>query len=1065
MSTLWSRTGGRASFLSRVSRRTIFELHGGRGVPKLPSDLLLERLSPSQEPDLFLDFSTTEDIIIALGPIGIEYRPPSAFTRNRIDKSYVTNIPLLYEDREEAIKLMHENRKNAETHRSEGADQLTIKKILIQYLRHVDPILRYQTRSKGRAFADRQLDDALLKVFTEENVLYLEIKRRDVLDLMNFTWILTSETTERAAKRLWALVVHHGSITSGGLLRIPLFVFNMLLRRHNLSAEALRSLLAFAWEVTRSLERKLEPGPSMKKLGDEVLRARNTPNGRIYRTAHDSYPGMTERSFIVMIIRLLRSACKVMPAACDSIAALTVKYLDGFNFRKRDLQIAELTPDDIAGLSFKYNVLLKLVSVPASIGPFESAFYQQQAQFCLLRKMNQIKPPLIVDRQGYRAVISMQLRHKKTLKEREWATMKAKSWPPWKEEKLGIDADIGVEHGISRAMEALKQSWEAGYVPDGWDATASVLSGWDIDKSPTIQTRAVNTEEYLARPRNKVGLWASRIRATRTLSEAWSCFLSFRNQKKSSEKLSKVYIEMFRKIAFDANRIPSQNANRTSLNDSREQQPLPGDGLEVWAAPESPQEAIYVREPPPTLDEFLETIRRDKIQINSFHLAVMLDATTTFKHGLQYLEVSILPAAEVRVLCEGKQPTSSEDQVALENIGNNLFASWIRHCTRFSPENPDRTESEQSAPVQTGLALDSNKLDFAQPDGLPNSSAQSLKLERPIRFTVRNPLFEAINLTLARKPRYRPVWYNLIQALGRRKVVMGVFSRRVDQRYQDLKTWEMICKLLDEMRKIDLTHDKAGFMLICTALEKAIFASTRLSRSLYQRRENNVSIGVPRTYEDHILSTGVSLVKELFRDIFGSNSMQQEFPIDSKQEKSSIDETVQKEVALEFDVVEVDLENRAFEESSAFIPPGCLLPRLLETPSPWSLFPFIRVLGHSRDYEGLSDLIEWMSLFSDEINLMMEQSAKGERMMRRCLTAVRVFLERSWIVLEKQDAVLQGTDVSDIRDEIELNAEPAPAAIVETVRNIVESHEEWGGWPQAEEVVMYCAKSEFIRKS
>ena len=1036
--------------------RTLFELHSGRHDHQIPSNLLLGEIKTVQGSDGKMQVTTSEDLIAALGPMGFEYVNHSGM-KGKVDLSYVKSPMLLILNRREAIEEARKAKEDEEIARKKKAHLINLKYLLCQYLREVDPILKYQARSNDLTSTNPRLDDALLKLLKERNRVFLDKQERDITDLMDWSWILTCKTTERAARRLLAIVAHRGLRKSNRSWSVPQFVFTFLLRRQNPNAEALRCLLIYTWDLMEKSERLLEPLPPLENLAGEALQGEKSSHTRIVKSREDDPLGMREQIFMIIVIRLLRSARMVWPAAFDNIVALINRYLDGLNFREGASKTTTLTSEDTARLAYKYNTLLQLVSLPASIGVFHSAFHQQRAQFSLLRRMNQFEPPLIVDRRGYRAVISMQLRHKKTLKEREWAKLKARSWPPWKEDKLGIDADISVEHGVSRAMEALMRSCEAGYGPGNWDAAASVLSGWDTDGSPTIQTRVVHLPRENRHQTSE--LWASRIRATRTLDEAWSCFLSFKNQKFTPETTFYVYHQMFEKILKDAKRPPAENADSTSTNYDDEQQPLPGDGTEVLAAPESPREAIYVHKPPPTINEFVELMAKDKVRPSMRFISRMLMHAPTLKTGLRYLEASTMSNEQIWVLIDEKAPSTPKAQAVLESIPIFVFSSFIRMLTRFWPRMPDKYGPRKRALVQKIFVLDSimEETKSAQFNVLHGTDSElSLELGPSPRPIIINPLLKSVQLLLARKPRYRPAWYNVLRALSHPRVMIDTPSRFLGQAYQDIKAWQMIRHLLDEMLEIDLTLDLDGFLILCVGLEKAIFASETLSRNPRTQRGSNDSIDDMRSYVDHVLSTGVPLLKEIFKNVVRSKSMQQEIPASLKEERANIDKSVEEQVATESDDIEEDIEEESTTELTVFLPPGCLLPRLLEVPHPSCLHAFIRVLGLRQDYYGLLDLVEWMALFADEIHAISDQSANGNRMMRRCLTAVRVFMERRWTVPEKREAEAHGEDPSNVRDELEMRAKPAPAAIVRAIQEIVKENKRWGGWPNQQEVVQYC---------
>ncbi|KAJ9624105.1 hypothetical protein H2203_005554 [Taxawa tesnikishii (nom. ined.)] len=159
-------------------------------------------------------------------------------------------------------------------------------------------------------------------------------------------------------------------------------------------------------------------------------------------------------------------------------------------------------------------------------------------------------PPLVINREGYRGVIRVQLARKKTAEEEEWAQLKSPSWPPWKEERTGMDAYIGVERGISRAGEVLARMQEAGYPLEEWEYVAQIYAGWDTDRSPTIQTRTIAPAPFSQNV--KAQIWAARIDSTRTVYEAWACFLAC--EEESIKLRQEVYFAMFQKLTSESKR-------------------------------------------------------------------------------------------------------------------------------------------------------------------------------------------------------------------------------------------------------------------------------------------------------------------------------------------------------------------------------------------------------------------------------------------------------------------------------------------------------------------------------
>jgi hypothetical protein len=1032
-------------------RRSLFELHDGRGAPQLPPQLDLEEVTrPASEEDVW--FSTSDNLIEALGPHGQQYARSLQF-EGKLNLSYVDPM-LAATDPKKAYREAAEAQKKAEQERRAGRHGTNLKDLLIQYLRHVHPILEYQARTQHQTAENPRLDDALLIVFGEKHTKWLRRKRGDVSDLMNWTWLLTADTTERAATRLMVLTRGKFAKTDAGR-KVPQAIFLFLLRRQHITARALQPLLVHAWELMEQVESPVKISIKSKE-SPEILDV-NT----IVYDPRGAARGMSENVFMIMIIRLLRSAIQVWPAACESIVALICRYLDGIHFSRWSSPSAALGSQEIALLTYKYNTILKLLALPSHRHPFQSALFQQRAQFSILRRMNQFEPPMVVDRRGYQAVVSMQLMHRKTTKEREWAHMKAKSWPPWKEEKLGIDARIGVEDGVSRANEALSRAREAGYGPNDWDAAAEVLSGWDTDGSPTIQTRTYlqrssrksNTEpkSNIVAQEDSALVWTARVRATRTLDEAWSCFLAYKDR---TEVLSKtVYHEMLEKIVSGARRgVPIEASQAMDLYEI--DKPMPGDGKEVLPGPESPKEATYVPTPAPDVDGFMQITINDKIKISGRFLATVLMAAPSFEKGVQYLEASPLSDQEVSTLLNPYVTGNPEKHPALKRIPHYLLGAYIRFLVKFAPSMPDHKGHHRFTPVTTGLYLSQHEEQTKETQPIPSlidsSSNNQVNEAHESQAALINPLSRAFHLLISQRPWYRPAWYHALRALARPKAVTRVNSRFVDQDREDVRTWQLTCRLLDTMLDINLAVDLDGFLILCTHLEKAIFAAERMSRSIREGvREGKILAQV-----DRVLSQGLPLIKEIFKDTVRYRGYQQDLPIDAANVKNKTDERVERELASIKGNSAEDIGDHDMIGSQAFLPPACLLPRLLEVPHPAQLHAFIRVLGLSRDYGGILDLIEWMSLFGDEIDVISEESMNGKSMMRRCLTATRVFLERSWMEAPRGAFAGHAGILTDV--------EPATVEIVKAVEEVVMQNKQWGGWPTEREVDDYRMHGKFL---
>ena len=209
----------------------------------------------------------------------------------------------------------------------------------------------------------------------------------------------------------------------------------------------------------------------------------STSQQKCLQSSSASHRPISEHTIVVMVIRFLRHARNVLPEACVSITAMLTKHVNG---QRSGSPTASRKPPPIARLTFLYNSMLSLLALPSSVSPFLSTSAQQRAQYNILRTMNEFDPPLAIDREGYRAVIRVQIANKKTSQERDWAYLKARSWPPWKEDKDGNDVEKGPEYGMSQASQVMKQLEEAGYAVHPWELSADILAGWDTDRSPYV---------------------------------------------------------------------------------------------------------------------------------------------------------------------------------------------------------------------------------------------------------------------------------------------------------------------------------------------------------------------------------------------------------------------------------------------------------------------------------------------------------------------------------------------------------------------------------------------------
>ena len=993
----------------RASLKDVKKIHRYRTIPGLATG----SASPS------------DTLLAALGPISQPYTRPDAFS-NKLDLSYHTPLSLRLHSR-------NRMRRRVRNQRSLRIPKTTVRFALVQYIQKLHSLVMSCSQAHSLLSESPEFDNALLGAFDDETLTLLEAKGWHVPDLMSWTWILTADSSEKAAIRLMMLASPPAR-TSGAI--IPTFVFLLLLRRTDMTARALKLLLIHAWD-------RLQGRPSTGWATKSNLELENAaiPNiwpGRMGDTTTAEscvYQKMSETTIMIMIVRLLRHCRKLWPAACVSIATMLTKYVNGTSLGNNAASATVLPVQTSARLAALYNKTLSLLSLPSSMNPFQSVAHHQRAQFRILRRMDEFEPALAIDREGYRAVTRVQLAHRKTLREREWTDMKAKSWPPWKEEKLGIDVSKGPEYGVTRAGESMYRLKEAGYAPQDWESAAEVLAGWDTDRSPTIQTRTRFQKPLLprrvmpsgisARPERDGDLWAARIRATRTLDEGWVCFLAYKAEKGHPSQAP--YHAMFEKLIFEGKRRRKSDGSGSMVfaHDSTSNV-LAGDGKEVLPNPKDPRMSIHVRTPPPSIEGFFDNMIEAKVHASGRFLAFLLSHAESFGAGVKYLRASSLPPRIIHALLNQDLFNDSTTRAELESMPDYLFAAFVRFLSRFAPRssrqttNPiDQLSTRSSSPGDTYISI------------------------TRLRAKLMKPLLHAFHLMACRKPYYRPPWNSLLSALARAGTVVDSNFPVEGQDVQDILTWNVVCDLLHQMRDIGLDLDLQGFQIVCVALEKAAFAGERL----IQASKKPMVSTVPSTHQsptsekldhgtriridaEHVLLHGLPRVKMIFKYLVTSDMTQGETT------GSDIDELSK------------------WLEDHDTLDPGALLPRLLEVPTPSQLHAFIRVLGLRADYVGLVDLVQWMSSFAPELKAVTDEAANGGRMMRRCLVAVRVFMERCWICTNR-GAESDGEEHGG-------HEEGAPEALLEKGYEIIEGQQEWGGWPSDEEVDEYCRKGRFV---
>ena len=629
----------------------------------------------------------------------------------------------------------------------------SVQDVLAAYIRHGAKSLVITAEGEGKS----ESSSRDLSFVDASPALDLLVVRGYVSeDLEVWSWIVTSNSANTAAKRLSAATRY---LSSQDRKPVPLFVILLLLRSSsfNLSASNLKLLLDCLW-VTSTSGKGNDLSTSL---------AGNT----------------SETAAIILIVRLLRHARKAWPEALPEIAALAVRMFEPNHNSKQPLAFEKAQK-----LCHIYNRILSLLALPLSNAPYRAISLQQQAQMRLVRSMISTTPQLPVTREGFRALASIQVAHRKTENEKRWARVKALSWPPWREEKLGINSNDNVLGNYSRAMDVLSRMSEAGYSKLGWERQLQIFAGWDTDNSPTIQRRQVQNKPPLLpsdmSANRELGLgaeregeiWAARISATRTVREAWACFCSC-EQAGASHSLEP-WSAMLEKLFNDTDQLVPSDV-------------VPGDGRETMPEPASPRHSVYVPTEPPSVTRLYHRMLSAGVKPAGRLLASLLDHAPDLEFGLKCISDSRFNEVRREVLLSAEKYTRDYIRDIITDVPGFTLAAYVRLLARFSGQSPVMFLAPASA-----CTLDV-KLMLGEPKNVsPLSYAHRLVTISQSQYVpVWNALISGFHLQFRRSGTHEtrsrePAWGRL-QALSRSMRESGVAP--------DLATFQQLWPLLEEL--------------------------------------------------------------------------------------------------------------------------------------------------------------------------------------------------------------------------------------------------------------------------
>ena len=522
-------------------------------------------------------------------------------------------------------------------------------------------------------------------------------------------------------------------------------------------------------------------------------------NSRLLRTTN-----------IQILCRLLYHSRNILPAALVTIAQMltpTVDALLGVSCPGKTKLNAYMHRQ----LCDLFNLMLDQLAIPAAKAPFRSMTYAWDAQKTILGWAGQFEPPLLLNQAGHRAVSKVLAAQKKSDKESRVSSLSARTWPPWRVEQDGMDAQRVLDEDFSRVVSSVMRMTESGYHQNPEDSSIRILGGQEADGTPTVHTRTVRRNCFFPDGMpfsldDKLD-WAARVEATRDVQEAWGAFTKFEQLGGKPGML--MYFAMFEKLQYEKARLEFDHTSYGSMR--RYLDPVPGEGKELLP-PSNDNVSIFYRtqlQPPPK-DELYDTmISRDGIRPTGSFLRFLVANARTPDTSIQYLQDSLLDSRAVEFLVEG---TDMDPTIRKSCLSEKLLAAFLQMLCRFVPRfNPIYRGQDREDVVFS--SQDDRPLDVLQLHVAPGKTI--------------NPLDHSMNLLKQTKPLFRPAWYAVFRALARRGTIIDKACMHTPQ--NDLHAWRIMEAVVNDFHHQGLELDPYGFLVICNGLEKAILASFNAS--------------------------------------------------------------------------------------------------------------------------------------------------------------------------------------------------------------------------------------------
>ena len=740
----------------------------------------------------------------------------------------------------------------------------------------------------------------------------------------------------------------------------PTFLLLEILRREISHVRNLKLLLIYTWNQIMG-----KPVSTLTTLSETEIDAR-IPWSKVsnfsLRNTEPVYkpPVLQETTYTMILTRLLHQIRRLWPPALVSLSHM-VSPIMFLNYGLGSSAFKVLDNRNHTKACKLLNHMIRLLSLPTSINPYQSMVHNWESQKILLELAEQFEPPLFLDQTSYRAITRVLNAQKKSENESKVSRLRARSWPPWRIDQDGMDAQRSQEEDFSRVVLATMQAKESGYQHGVQERVFRILGGQEPDGTPTIQTRQITKirpekiyrslqeldvpptircqqkikfkGEKIYRPLQAQQFesapvdhheWAARITATRDVQEAWSAFSRFQEQ--GGKPSLSMYQAMLEKLIYEAIRT-----SRKAQYDAS-----PGDGREVFPAVNDNFSKYYQRRlQPPTITElYNQMIEQPGLRPRGRFLDLLVSTARTPWEGLQMLFHSRMQPSLRHFL---EHATIVDPTQIAKYLPGATLAAFIKLLCRFAPRAVSSSNNDSNPRTSINesgrLGIPENQLSILEIDWIEGSSPG-----------MTNPLRHSVELLRQTQTRFRPAWYSLFKTLALHDVIID--RQLLGDPKNNLLKWQVMVALLHDFHQNNLELDPDGFLYVCRGLENAILASSMIPE---EEQGGKFKLG----------SSQILIVVNEFMKI------------------------------------------------SEIIPAPAAyrVPKLLHSIGGVHLHAYVRVLGLAGDHDGIMYVLRWMVENHEALAEIAMLSRNGPKLTRRTFTAMKVFFRNTDYAAEAEELV------------------------------------------------------------